>query len=188
MTEIPVRRQRMEIEYYVIPFALHQIYKQQFLDEITRATSTPVTEQGLQHISRTDYFVSFELNRTYMWLVKNRLYPYLEQALRPIFPKIELASFWFQQYQTGDFHGTHDHRGGQTNYSSVYYLEMTPESSGTRLVTDWGQEINPKVSEGDILIIPSTVKHYSPINKSTQTKTVLAMNIQLDNYPKFDRL
>jgi uncharacterized RmlC-like cupin family protein len=82
-----------------------------------------------------------------------------------------LSNYWFQQYENGDYHGTHVH---DTPFSSVYYIELPGESPRTTLKL-FGKEYQIEVQEGDILTFPGFIPHESKENKNTR-KTIIAFN------------
>lgn len=134
-----------------------------------------------QRISNTDWHLQ-DLPRSY-WndyvfpLVNPVVVEFLQGLrsegleLNAIYP-----NFWFQQYEPGDFHGWHLHPG--TMYNGVYFVELEGE-----VQTEFsyrGARFTVPVSEGQVVLFPSTLLHRSPPNTSNSRKTSVAFNINID--------
>lgn len=97
---------------------------------------------------------------------------------------VKLKSLWFQQYIENDFHQWHIH---DCNFTGVYYVELADgENNVTELLTGDGK-IAPEVDEGDICIFPAHIIHRCPPIQSTNRKTIISYNfdIQQITEPKF---
>jgi hypothetical protein len=126
-----------------------------------------------QKISHTDYHMSSAQFRPYFPIIEPILREHhnlLTQSLN-ISVEVILSNFWFQQYETGDYHGMHVH---DTPFSSVYYVDL-PTGSAKTTLTLFGKEYEIPVEEGDILTFPGFIPHESKENKSA-TKTVVVFN------------
>jgi hypothetical protein len=110
----------------------------------------------------------------------NYLYPMIYEEIENIHkvllvPKFELQNFWFQQYESNDYHSWHNHF--QSTYASVYYVELPDASVATEFKNPvTGEIIKPSVKEGDILTFPASIIHRSPPNNSGGRKTIIAIN------------
>jgi len=130
-------------------------------------------------IYNTDYHVKDTyIDSTYKDLAVNTIKPHLEQLAQQYKLHIQVENLWYQQYKQYDYHDFHNH--GQCNFSSVLYLEL-PENTQTNFYADYERQIEYKldIQEGDYIIFPSSVIHESkPIEKDV-TKTVIAINLNI---------
>ena len=92
---------------------------------------------------------------------------------------------WYNQYNpnSGSDHPYHNHRhrnGDLMNgIACVYFVELYDESLVTILKDpETGEEVIPKVKEGQILTFHANIDHKSPRNFSDTRKTVIAFNIE----------
>jgi len=149
--------------------------KEEILKAIDSMGSHSLIERG-QQISNTDWHLQRDYLRPYYDIVQ----PIIEQCLSEANKKmgsniIDIGNYWFQQYNTGDFHEWHNH--GMSTFSSVYYVEL-PKSTSTTF-RYMGDEFQVDVKEGNYIIFPSYLRHCSKINKTKQRKTVIALNINM---------
>ena len=130
-------------------------------------------------IYNTDYHVKENyIKSNYKDLAVNSIKPHLEQLAQQYGLTIAVDNLWYQQYKQHDYHLYHNH--GHCNFSSVLYLEL-PENTQTTLYADYERQIEYKldIQEGDYIIFPSSVIHESkPIEKDV-TKTVVAINLNI---------
>lgn len=87
-------------------------------------------------------------------------------------------NYWFQQYTRNKEHSWHYH--WSCLFHAIYYVELPEGTPPTLCRAAGGFEYTPNVKEGDILIMPSTIKHCSPVNNSDKRKTIIAVNIDMD--------
>ena len=95
---------------------------------------------------------------------------------------LKIEDIWTVQYDKGDYHVVHNHGAG--NLSAVLYLDYDEkEHSGTYFVP--GQDnfnnrteiTSPTVQEGDIVIFPSNVLHFTVPNTSDKVRRVISFDI-----------
>lgn len=100
-----------------------------------------------------------------------------------------VASVWFQQYQNNDFHGWHLH--GNSSISMSYLLELDDYRHSTEFIDiERNDTFQLEVEEGDVIIFPSYIIHRSPLIRSNNRKTTIAVNINLGttNQRNIDRI
>ena len=92
---------------------------------------------------------------------------------------------WYNQYNpnSGSDHPFHNHSKSNGNLvngiACIYYVELYDESLVTVLKDpETGEEVIPKVKEGQILTFDANIDHKSPRNFSDTRKTVIAFNIE----------
>ena len=98
-----------------------------------------------------------------------------------------VTSAWVEQAQTFHQHLPHDH--GVENFSCVLFVgfdnkvhESTCLVSPYRSADGMIYQYNPHVNEGDILVIPGNLLHYTTQNRSTKPRTVIVFNLQFKSY------
>lgn len=132
-------------------------------------------EESHQRIKNTDYYMPNTMDRKYWPKCSEIFQRHWDEMDRKHFvglAKTFPVNFWFQQYQTGDYHGWHLHPS--CLFSNVYYVELSSEGSRTTFLID-GKEISIEVSEGDIISFPTSLLHCSKPNKNGR-KTVIVAN------------
>lgn len=158
----------------------HNQLKQQILDSIEDMGKFSIFQKSLsnkhtscQKISHTDYHLNRNHKRPYFSIIEPILREH-HALLTDVLNVAEIvvpSNYWFQQYETGDYHGMHVH---DTPFSSVYYVELPGESPKTTLNL-FGKEYEIEVHEGDILTFPGFIPHESKENKG-ERKTIIAFN------------
>ena len=98
-----------------------------------------------------------------------------------------VTSAWVEQAQTFHQHLPQDH--GVENVSCVLFAgfdnkvhESTCLVSPYRSADGMIYQYNPHVNEGDILVIPGNLLHYTTQNRSTKPRTVIVFNLQFKSY------
>jgi uncharacterized protein (TIGR02466 family) len=152
----------------------HAAIKDKLLDAIAKEDAT----RGEGNISRTDWFLNGD--KSYYSILEPHLLPILDNLLFKDFyyNKFQVIACWFQQYDTNDEHAWHTHI--PSTWSGVYYVELPEDAPRTTFIGPLEKDklITPDVSEGDIIIFPSMLRHCSLPNKSKSRKTVISFNIE----------
>ena len=97
--------------------------------------------------------------------------------------KIDVTRAWSVTYDKGDFHVPHNH--GSIGHAGILYLDMKPKSPKTTYIQPWNDEkdksvlYTPDVVEGDIMIVPQFVTHYTEPNKIYFKKRIVAFDFSL---------
>ena len=97
--------------------------------------------------------------------------------------KILLQRAWSVTYDKGHYHVPHNH--SSQGYAAILYLQMKKHSPKTTYMQPWNNEKDksvlycPDVKEGDIMIVPQFVTHYTEPNKSYFKKRVVAFDFTL---------
>lgn len=134
-----------------------------------------------QKISNTDWYLQEKVDRPYI----QPLIGEIEKALKTLHAKayallpnnsvnFKLSQYWFQQYESGDFHCWHTH---DVSYAGVIFMELH-DGAETRFLVN-GETKTIPVSEGQIILFPAMIPHCSPPNMSGHRKTSIALNIAL---------
>lgn len=159
---------------FTIDFKYHNDIKDKLI-ELINETETAMIDR----ISRSDWSSDIHLKEYWKFLL-----PYITKTIEPIiyekffFKGWDVSNYWFQQYEKGDEHEWHFH--GSTMYNFVYYVEKPNDAPSTQIMMPiTGQIMEPKVEEGQILVMPSIVRHRSAPNQSNGRKTIIAWNINI---------
>jgi hypothetical protein len=102
-----------------------------------------------------------------------------------------IVETWYERALPYMYHPTHNH--GHGGYSAVVFIEFDPKvHTPTNFIAPYDHFITgepliytPNVKEGDIIIFPSFLHHYTHPHTSEQRRTVLSFNItvDMDNIP-----
>jgi hypothetical protein len=98
--------------------------------------------------------------------------------------KIDVYNAWSVSYDKGDYHVPHNH--GSIGYCAILYLNMHKNSPVTTYIQPWNDErdmtrlYNPPVKEGDIMIVPQFLYHYTTPNKIKFKKRIISFDFKLD--------
>ena len=95
----------------------------------------------------------------------------------------KIEDIWSVQYKRGDFHAVHTH--GTCNFSGVLYLdydevEHTPTHfvmQNINPVTNMTDIVSPLVREGDIIIFPSNILHFTTPCKTDKIRKIISFDI-----------
>ena len=132
-------------------------------------------------LSNTDYHVTAKFTNLIAdkyWAV---LFPEIEKHMHGITTALGLtdwsvSQYWYQEYCRGDYQPWHTHPG--TMLTNVYYLSL-PEGSMKTTLNIAGVESEFEVNEGDILTMPSYIKHCSKVHQADESKIVIAFNAEV---------
>ena len=98
--------------------------------------------------------------------------------------KILLQRVWSVVYHKGHYHVPHNH--SSTGYCGILYLDMKPNSPKTTYIQPWNNQedrsvlYTPQIKEGDIMIVPQFLMHYSEPNKINFKKRILSFDFLLE--------
>jgi|TARA_R100001463_G_scaffold88130_1_gene142788 hypothetical protein len=94
--------------------------------------------------------------------------------------KIKLNTAWSVTYKKGDYHIPHNH--GSKGYTGILYLNMHKDSPRTTYIQPWNNEndrtvlYKPPVEEGDIVIVPQFLLHYTEPNLISFKKRIISFD------------
>ena len=141
-------------------------------------------------ITRTDYHLDENHERTYLPLFFDTIEPIMQEQSKFMFTKeMTIHHAWFQQYWQFDKHDWHTH--GQAQFANIYYLELPDKNNKTEFFNVLDQKIIKEidVEEGDLITFPAYIIHRSNTNSAKQ-KTVISFNssFELTDAQKVDNL
>ena len=94
--------------------------------------------------------------------------------------KIEIQRAWSVTYDKGQYHVPHNHSA--KGYTGILYLRMRKDSPFTTYIQPFNDDkdetvlYKPEVEEGDIMIVPQFVLHYTEPNKTYFKKRILSFD------------
>ena len=83
-----------------------------------------------------------------------------------------------------EYHSPHNH--GSTGLAGILYLDLPKDSPVTSYIQPWQDYVNDTtifnpllVTEGEIVIVPQSVLHFSSPNKSTNKKRIISWDMNI---------
>ena len=166
------------LPYVVSKFEPHNQIKQQLLEIMSTDVGESIQLDGLDKITKTDWYVDGKIQRNYLQFVFPHLHTHMIELMRELGQgNFSYSEFWYQQYYTTDKHRWHQHLG--CSWASVYYVELSKDAPRTLIKNPFNKQeiIIPELEEGDILSFPGFLWHCSPENTSNERKTIIAFNV-----------
>jgi len=161
----------IEQSILIQPTVNHTQFKDLLLKQIEKTTYEKRINNK-ESITKTDYHIR-ETQREWVKIFTLNTQNTLQEIINTLqFEKAYFLSVWFQQYHTNDFHAFHHH--GMSDYSGIYYLELSDNTYTQILVNDKIKDI--EVSEGDIVVFPSQLRHRCPKVTTNNRRTIISFN------------
>ena len=97
---------------------------------------------------------------------------------------LKLKELWGQYYNKGDYHVPHNH--SSKGYAGIIYLQQRKDSPRTTYIQPWNNEkdqsvlYSPEVKQGDIMIVPQFLTHYTEPNKTFFKKRIISFDFHLE--------
>jgi len=168
--------QHINLPYVVLNFKAHNKLKNKVLGAIEQIAPNSIS--ALDHqIYKTDWNQSNQTTRRYVEIIHKDISADLDGIFKDFgFDRYNVHNIWFQQYQENDTHGWHTHAG--CHYTCIYYVELPTGAPSTQFLDPLDNKtiFQIDVKEGDILIMPSMIKHRSPPIKHNVRKTIISFN------------
>ena len=117
-----------------------------------------------------------------------RFFSIMKQELEDFSIEIEkqfaITDIWSVSYAQGDSQSAHNH--SSMGLSGILYLDLPKDSPETTYIQPWtDHEIDSvpyivvPIIEGDIVIVPSFVLHFSKPNKSKNKKRIISWDMKM---------
>ena len=96
--------------------------------------------------------------------------------------KINLYDVWSVSYEKGQYNPAHNH--GSTNLCGILYLNFDKNSPKTTYIQPWNNladktvYFTPDIEEGDMIIAPQQVMHFTEPNKIVYKKRIISFDFQ----------
>ena len=95
-----------------------------------------------------------------------------------------ITEIWSVSYAQGDYHPPHNH--GSVGLSGILYLDLPNDSPITNYIQPWNDYASDTVqyhampiAEGDIIITPSFIQHFSNPNKTEEIKRIISWDMKI---------
>ena len=118
--------------------------------------------------------------------VEKNLYLISNFLSKRIKKTILFEDIWSVSYKKGDYHTPHDH--GTVGLAGILYLNMPKDGAVTQYLQPWNDWISDRtiyyplpVKEGDIVITPKFVRHFTEPHKSKKIKRIISWDMTLQN-------
>ena len=109
----------------------------------------------------------------------------LEDFSREIEKEFAIIDIWSVSYDKGDYQSAHNH--SSVGLSGLLYLELPKDSPETTYIQPWTDHetdtvryVEIPIIEGDIVIVPSFVLHFSSPNKSKNKKRIISWDMKMN--------
>tara|TARA_R110002126_G_scaffold268973_1_gene412606 strand:- start:434 stop:952 length:519 start_codon:yes stop_codon:yes gene_type:complete len=120
-----------------------------------------------------------EFKQAFMNIFKEELVGVSEQVDRPV----NLKDVWVVHYEKG--HEQYIHSHGSSGLSGIIYLNYNvKEHKPTHYllpfldpITDNSLISTSNVEEGDLVVIPSFINHFTPYNKSEEIRSIIGFDL-----------
>jgi stress-induced morphogen len=176
------------IKDWVIPFYHVKLgdweRKKNALLKIWEHNSKDNMISGDLHDQSTDY----GNYNNYHSLIENVLYEDITDGLHALNlgETITVDTAWFQIYDNSRYHPPHNH--GLGHLSLVVFIEFDEDHLPTTFIAPFislrdgnVMEYIPKgVTEGSMVLFPSGIMHYAPVNQIESKRMILAANLTID--------
>jgi hypothetical protein len=117
--------------------------------------------------------------------LKNHVYKYIKIFTEHIMKKktFDMQGSWIQAYRKNDFHETHVHNCGVNDYSLIFYIQCTKDSSETVFMAPGFPYIPTKgipvdAEESKFVIFSGSLPHYVGPNQDEE-RIVLSCNFSI---------
>ena len=97
---------------------------------------------------------------------------------------IQLEDIWSISYKKGDYHTPHDH--GSTGLTGILYLNMPKDGAVTQYIQPWNDWYSDRtiyyplpVKEGDIVVVPKFIRHFTEPSKSKKIKRIISWDMKI---------
>ena len=165
------------IPYYTLPTLNFKVKKKKLINLLK---SYPEKKTGIQPFS-----TNRQSNRNGLAQGFSKI---LEEELNLLTNKVKagvkIKDIWSVSYTKGEYHSPHNH--GSIGWAGILYLDLPKDSPVTSYLQPWNDIQNDtsiyhpvKVVEGQIVIVPQFVTHFSPPNKSTKKKRIISWDMEL---------
>jgi len=166
-----------KIDYWKISVVDFKIKKQQLIDLLKEY---PEKKQGIQFFSTNKQNNRDKLSEKFFNIFSEEF----KQFSNNIKKNIILEDVWSVSYNLGDYHIPHNH--GVKGLSGILYLELNEKSPSTCFLQPWNDIekdestiFNMPVKEGEIIIFPSFVNHFSLPNKYKKIKRIVSFDMKI---------
>jgi len=165
-----------QINYFHMPVLKFKDKKKKLVNLLK---SFPEKKHGLQNFSTNRQIDRTGLADGFTQIVGEEL----QMLSKDIQLDLAMSDIWSVSYAKGDYHSPHNH--GSLGLSGILYLDMPEGAPVTHYIQPWNQHLSDttlylpmNVREGDIVILPSFINHFSPPNKGKGKKRIISWDMK----------
>lgn len=173
----------LTIEFYLFDVKNWQKKKQLFQQVLLDTPKRQLVENDTLikfHTDRSDH--SYRDNFCEIFVEE------LEDIQKELECDLIVQDVWSVLYKQGDFHAPHMH--ADSNYSAVLYFDFNfTEHKGTSVIlqntnpkTNMTDIVTPDVIEGQILVFPSHLLHFSTPHYGNSPRGIVAFDMKVNNW------
>ena len=108
----------------------------------------------------------------------------LQAITQEVKTDLSIKEVWSVSYKRNGFHPIHNH--GSTGLSGILYLDFPQGVPPTSFVQPWNNIFTdnsvyctPQVREGDIVVVPSNIFHFSQPNRTDKLKRTISWDMAI---------
>jgi uncharacterized protein (TIGR02466 family) len=97
---------------------------------------------------------------------------------------LRIEDIWSVSYKSGDYHTPHNH--GSIGITGILYLQLPKDCPTTKYIQPWNNYendttlyYNMPAIEGDIIVVPKFVNHFTDPNKSKKIKKIVSFDLKI---------
>jgi len=143
-----------------------------------------IEEEFLEYKNQNKFQTDRHLKRDYHKVFDSVVSNQFAQFSKKSEISFELKDLWTVRYNTNDFHVPHNH--GSTGLSGILYLVKESEHPSTQFLLPWNnikhgatQIYTPDTIEGDIIIFPSFLTHWTEPNVSEISRVAVSFDLRI---------
>lgn len=174
----------MEIKYFIEPIFKVEFFKIKSINFENKREQIEKLFEQYPEIRLQNFYTN--RNKSNMTWELQEIFKDEFNLIRTKFnSKIDLKRTWSVSYSKGDYHVAHNH--GSLGYAGIIYLRLKKGSPGTTYIQPWNSEkdqsvlYTPEVEEGDIMIVPQFLTHFTNPNKLNFKKRIISFDFTLND-------
>ena len=146
-------------------------------------------EESPQERDEMNFYSSSRRSKNKICLERfsNLIFDQLKKFANELHHSIKIDDVWSVTYHSNDHQTAHNH--GSSGYSGVLYLDFDSHiHESTHFICPWNIPENdstyiftPDITEGDIFIFPSFIRHFCPPNKNSKERTIISFDVSIIN-------
>ena len=152
--------------------------KKKQLEKLCKAF--PEKKHGMQN-----FYTNRQRDRTGMADAFNNIIGEELQMLSQKLEKdIQIEDIWSISYKKGDYHSAHNH--GSVGLTGILYLNQPKDAPVTEYIQPWNDWYSDRtiyyplsIKEGDIIVVPKFVKHFTKPSTSKSVKRVISWDMKI---------
>ena len=152
--------------------------KKKQLEKLCKAF--PEKKHGMQN-----FYTNRQRDRTGMADAFNNIIgEELQMLSQKIEKDIQIEDIWSISYKKGDYHSAHNH--GSVGLTGILYLNQPKDAPVTEYIQPWNDWYSDRtiyyplsIKEGDIIVVPKFVKHFTKPSTSKSVKRVISWDMKI---------